>query len=67
MQLIVDILIAYIVAAPLTSLISFDLRLTEWTNIWTYIYWGLGRAIWFLIIFIGIATIATLIKLFQRR
>jgi hypothetical protein len=45
-KVITSIAIAYILAAPITNKISFDLRLTEWANIWTYIIWATSGAIW---------------------
>jgi hypothetical protein len=47
--------VAYIMAAPLTSLISLDLRETEWTNIVTYL-WLIGAwIVWGLIALVAAA------------
>ena len=43
---IIYIFIAYALAAPLTEHIFMDLTLTHWTNIWTYVFWGLSLLIW---------------------
>lgn len=39
-------LVAYIMAAPLTSLISLDLRETEWTHVMTYVWWAGSWVVW---------------------
>lgn len=49
MRYILCALISYIMAAPLTSLISFDLTETAWTNLWTYIWWAGSWMVWGLI------------------
>lgn len=42
-------LVAYLMAAPLTSLISLDLRETEWLHVLTYVWWAGSWVVWGLI------------------
>lgn len=53
---------AYILAAPLTSLISLDLTLTAWTNVLTYVIWALAIPVWFIILVIIFAVIGALVN-----
>ena len=46
MKYAVTAIVSYLLAAPLTSLISLDMRLTEWTNIMTYVFWLFAVVIW---------------------
>ena len=50
MRLLITVLAAYILAAPLTSKISMNLQLTEWYSLWTYIMWALAIPIWIVIL-----------------
>ena len=44
------LLTSYAAAAPLTAKISIDMTKTEWTNIWTYVWWISSLAIWSFIV-----------------
>lgn len=46
MRAIIAIVLGYILAAPLTSTISLDMRETEWLNVWIYVMWVSSMAIW---------------------
>jgi len=48
---------SYLMAAPLTTLISFDMRETEWANLLTYV-WLVGA--WIILGIIFLAGIAAL-------
>ena len=55
LRYIIFAIIAYALAAPLTSRISFDLTQTEWTNLWTYVWWAGSFVVWGIIgVVIGI-------------
>lgn len=53
-----SILMAYILAAPLSANISLDLRQTEWLDLWTYIIWACSGLIWAAIVFAVVSLIA---------
>ena len=58
---------SYILAAPLTDLISLDLRSTEWSNILTYVFWAFSGAIWALTSLFAAFMAVGLIGLFERK
>ena len=58
MRTLFSLVVAYIFAAPLTSLISLDLRATEWTNILTYVIWACSGLIWIAIFYVVVLVIA---------
>lgn len=58
MRILFGLVLSYIIAAPLTERISFDLRLTHWADIMTYVFWLCGGLIWF-----GIGALAVFIFL----
>lgn len=53
MRYVFGFILAYVIVAPLTPLISYDLRETEWTNILTYLWLIGGYVTFFLSILIG--------------
>lgn len=65
-RLILGALLAYVIAAPLTSRIQMDLADTAWTDLWTYVIWAFGLFIWLIIFAVGGVLIAGLFALFKR-
>lgn len=59
MKTLGTLLLGYVLAAPLTTKISLDLRLTEWAHIGTYFWWFLSGSIWgtFVLVALGIFSI----------
>ena len=55
---IIAIVIAYIMAAPLSAHISMDVTLTNWNNIWTYVIWAFSMLIWKLIVYAIVFSLA---------
>lgn len=49
LRFIVCPLIAYLMAVPLTSHISLDLRETDWLHLMTYVWWVGSWIVWGLI------------------
>lgn len=62
MRIIVGIIISYLMAAPLTDLISLDMTQTQWLNAMTYVIWLFAGAIWTVIVFVVIVILATLVS-----
>lgn len=54
--------LAYVSAAPMTPLISFDLTKTEWLNVWTYVWLGAGWAIWGVLCFVLLFLLAVSLR-----
>jgi hypothetical protein len=51
MKPLISLLIGYILAAPLTTLVSLDMRQTEWFNLLTYFWIVASAAVWVSLIF----------------
>ena len=62
MKYILTPLILYIMAAPLTELISLDLRETDWLNLWTYAIWAFAGGIYGVLVLLFIAGMAVAAK-----
>lgn len=58
MRTLFSLVVSYIFAAPLTSLISLDLRATEWANIMTYVVWACSGLIWVAMFYVVVLLIA---------
>lgn len=67
MRIIFSLFLGYILAAPLTDKISLDLRLTEWGNLLTYVWWLTSGLVWTLASFGIILAFAALVAMFERR
>lgn len=59
-------LIAYVIAAPLTSRISMDIQQTAWTDVWTYVIWLFGLLIWAGIVLAVVVVFVVIVQIFDR-
>lgn len=62
MRYLIGLIFAYVLAAPLTELISFDLRETEWLNILTYVWLAFGGLVWCAFAFFALIIAAALVS-----
>ena len=62
MKNVLHIVLAYLLACPLTSMVSLDLTQTEWTNILTYLWIAFAGVIWTLIVFVVFLFIAAVVS-----
>ena len=61
MRIVFGLVISYLMAAPLTELISLDMTQTHWGNILTYVIWMFSGVIWLFIIFVGGAVFSLIV------
>ncbi len=65
--LLFGLALMYLIAAPLTSLISLDMRETEWANVMTYFIWLFSPFIWMFCIVGATIILALPLIIFDRR
>ena len=66
MKYIVQILFAYLMAAPLTDKVELNLANTEWTNILTYVWIAGAGAAWMAIFMAGVFVLALIASMWDR-